>query len=100
MKTVDVLIEDEYGRRFIEMDGAPTEVPELVLTPWIPTGSGLDLFAVTHVPTGRCCNRGPLTLASALGFVHEVRQINWASKREKIVEELASKKQVVGKEDV
>lgn len=69
---VDVLIQDEQGRRMIEVEGIPTPVPQLFLTPWMPVEDYPRAFAITHVPTGRCVSRGPMPMANALKYVAEI----------------------------
>jgi len=89
---VNVLIVDQNDKRhFLEMEGIATEVPELVLTPWLPNHEA-NRYAVTHVPTGRCANRAPMDLGTAHGFVKEVKDIDWTLEREEIVKKLAGRR--------
>jgi hypothetical protein len=78
---VDILIEDESGRRMVEVDGTETRTRNLVLTPWVfgkEKFSKLN-YAVTHVPSGRCISRGPMSYVDAMKYSDEISdKINWS----------------------
>lgn len=72
---VRLLLESGGDRRYLEVEGDDTLIPCLALTPY-PYKPG---YGVTHVPTGRAVNDGPLTIQGALALVDDllVMDIPW-----------------------
>jgi len=94
MRVQILVVEADGARHMQDVAAIPTEVPELVLTPWLPERRG-NLFgdwAVTHVPTGRCANRAPMDLGTAHGFVKELKDIDWTLERQEIVKKLSGRR--------
>lgn len=58
------------GRDFVEAEGEPTEIPVLAL---VMFRSG---YSVTHIPTGRSVNDGPLRRSEALDLIRELAEAN------------------------
>lgn len=76
---VEVLIEDDDGRRKIEIEGIQTACPQLVLTPWLPIENYPHAYSVTHLYTGRAVSKGPMSMVTALKFVDEIKsKIDWS----------------------
>lgn len=75
---VRVLMETDGDRKYVEVEGEETRIPELVLTPY-KTG-----YSLTHVATGRAVNDGPLSENQALTLVEDLEKMDipWSRVRD------------------
>lgn len=67
---VRVLMETDDDRHYQEVNGVPTDIDDLALT---PCKNGVS---VTHIPTGRAVNDGPITTAAALQLIDDMKKMD------------------------
>jgi hypothetical protein len=67
---VQVLMSTDGYREFVEVEGSPTGIPNLALTPY------KHGYSVTHIPTGRAVNDKPLSRDQAVLLVEDLEKMD------------------------